>query len=270
MMQPINLIFFDIDNTLMYSKERYMPPHLPRALKTLKEKGIELAIATGRSQGIIPDEIQKLIDDVGISIICTANGQHIQCYEQVLNDAPLPLADIQTMIDYANSHHLAYHLHSATEFNVSEDTPKLRAIVHAVHLNVCPNRHLEVPIYQMGLFIKQDQQDAFEANPPHFTKAYIVQRSGEDYVDIVPRDGCKADAVKKVCAHLGIALDNTAAFGDGYNDMQMLSLVGFGVAMGDAPECVKACAKFITGTTQENGIILGLIHLGLLDNSFLV
>jgi hydroxymethylpyrimidine pyrophosphatase-like HAD family hydrolase len=54
------------------------------------------------------------------------------------------------------------------------------------------------------------------------------------------------------------------AFGDGLNDIEMLSLVGMGVAMDNAKNEVKAIANMITKSVDEEGVCAGLTKLGLI------
>ena len=54
--------------------------------------------------------------------------------------------------------------------------------------------------------------------------------------------------------YYGISLDETMAFGDGGNDIQMLSHVGLGVAMGNARDEVKKYAKYVTSDVDNDGI----------------
>ena len=61
-----------------------------------------------------------------------------------------------------------------------------------------------------------------------------------------------------------IDLEDTIAFGDYLNDLEMLSYVGHGVAMGNAPEIVKKAARHITRDVDQDGIQYGLRLLGLL------
>ena len=68
------------------------------------------------------------------------------------------------------------------------------------------------------------------------------------------KDATKADGVAWVLESLGISPADAVAFGDGINDIEMLQLVGTGIAMGNAhPEVVRA-AKWATGTNDEDGI----------------
>ena len=54
------------------------------------------------------------------------------------------------------------------------------------------------------------------------------------------------------------------AFGDGLNDVEMFAAVGCAVAMGDVCAELKAVAKHITGTLEEDGIAHALVDLGVL------
>lgn len=71
--------------------------------------------------------------------------------------------------------------------------------------------------------------------------------------------GCsKASGVAALAAHYQIAQEHVMALGDSYNDMEMLRMAGLGVAMGQAPEQVKAAAHAVTATNQEDGVALAI------------
>ena len=74
----------------------------------------------------------------------------------------------------------------------------------------------------------------------------------------------KARGIKRVCEALGVPLDETMAFGDGLNDVEMFKTVGYGVAMGDAVPELQALAQYQTGTVEEDGIYNALQHLGII------
>jgi len=67
--------------------------------------------------------------------------------------------------------------------------------------------------------------------------------------------GCsKASGVAALARSLGIPLQHVMAIGDNNNDMQMLQSVGWGVAMGQASDAVKAAARAITASNAEDGV----------------
>ena len=65
-------------------------------------------------------------------------------------------------------------------------------------------------------------------------------------------------------AENGILPEELMAFGDGENDIGMLQLAGVGIAMGNAPDCVKAAADEVTDGVDDNGIANALRRHGLI------
>ena len=73
------------------------------------------------------------------------------------------------------------------------------------------------------------------------------------WLDIAPDGVNKATALAEVAAGFGVAATDVLAFGDGCNDIEMLRWAGRGVAMGDAPEEVKAAADDVTKSIDDGG-----------------
>ena len=61
----------------------------------------------------------------------------------------------------------------------------------------------------------------------------------------------------------GYTKEESAAFGDGENDMEMLKYVGKGIAMGNASDFVKSVADYVTSDIDNDGVEKGLNKLGL-------
>jgi hydroxymethylpyrimidine pyrophosphatase-like HAD family hydrolase len=74
------------------------------------------------------------------------------------------------------------------------------------------------------------------------------------WVTAVPAGVSKASALATVAADLGVAQEDVLAVGDGDNDRAMLRWAGLGVAMGQAPDTVKADADEVTGTVLDDGL----------------
>lgn len=73
------------------------------------------------------------------------------------------------------------------------------------------------------------------------------------WLDLAPEGVSKASALAQISAELGVAQADVLAIGDGRNDVEMLEWAGRGVAMGQAPESLKAVADAVTGTLDEDG-----------------
>jgi Cof subfamily protein (haloacid dehalogenase superfamily) len=81
-----------------------------------------------------------------------------------------------------------------------------------------------------------------------------VTRSLDWFVEVVNPQVSKSRALAMVADRLGIAQAEVAAIGDNLNDQDMVSWAGMGVAMGNAPEALKAVAKYVTGRIGEAGV----------------
>ena len=68
----------------------------------------------------------------------------------------------------------------------------------------------------------------------------------------------KATGILRVLHYLNIGIENSYAFGDGKNDIEMLSTVGCGIAMGNASDEIKNCAKEVTDTVHNDNIALAI------------
>jgi hydroxymethylpyrimidine pyrophosphatase-like HAD family hydrolase len=65
-------------------------------------------------------------------------------------------------------------------------------------------------------------------------------------------------AIARLADHLGIPMTAVMAIGDSFNDLEMLTSVGLGVAMGNAPEAIQAVAGAVTARCEEDGVALAL------------
>lgn len=83
------------------------------------------------------------------------------------------------------------------------------------------------------------------------------------WLDIAPEGVSKASALEEVRRELGVPSDLTVAVGDGRNDLEMLGWAARGVAMGNAPDVVRAAADEVTGDVRVDG--LADVLEGLLD-----
>jgi Cof subfamily protein (haloacid dehalogenase superfamily) len=89
-----------------------------------------------------------------------------------------------------------------------------------------------------------------------------LYRSKDTYLEIAPKPISKATGLKKILEHAyAIGLDEVVAFGDGYNDIDLLQQVGWGVAVENAFPEVKAVANEITKHHKEDGVASTLARI---------
>ncbi|MEO7120016.1 MAG: HAD hydrolase family protein, partial [Ginsengibacter sp.] len=77
-------------------------------------------------------------------------------------------------------------------------------------------------------------------------------------LEIMNIDASKVNAVKFLTGRYNIKQEEIIAIGDNYNDKEMIEFAGMGIAMGNAPDPVKAAANYITKTNNEDGVSLAL------------
>lgn len=75
------------------------------------------------------------------------------------------------------------------------------------------------------------------------------------WMDIAPHGVTKASALERIRRDLDVQPSRTVAVGDGRNDLEMLEWAALGVAMGHAPEPVRAAADEVTGTIDDDGVV---------------
>ena len=88
-----------------------------------------------------------------------------------------------------------------------------------------------------------------------------VSSAGLPFVVITAPNVTKATALQELCDQRGIERTQVVAFGDSWNDLDMLNWAGLGVAMGNANEDVKAAADEIAGSHETEGVANYLVDL---------
>jgi Cof subfamily protein (haloacid dehalogenase superfamily) len=256
------IVFFDLDGTLL-NEEKVVLESTKRAVHTLQEKGIYTAISTGRS----PQMFDWLLDELNINSYVSMNGQHVMFEGEEIYSNPMDPEMLHDLASLAKSkgHGLAYSNHQM--FKVNEDNhPHIIPCYESLKLgypSVEPEFYKHSPIHQVQLYCeRKDAQLYVERYSDH---TFI--NWGDYASDVLPKGSSKAVGVQKILEKLGIQKENSYAFGDGTNDFEMLAYVGTGIAMGNAVPELKDVADYVTTSCSENGILDGLINLGLLETA---
>ena len=85
-----------------------------------------------------------------------------------------------------------------------------------------------------------------------------IYKSKDTYLEIISGKSSKSAAIKLLQGKLGVTQDELIAFGDQFNDIDMLKYAGLGIAMGNAPEAVKVSADAVTETNDSGGVAKAL------------
>lgn len=258
---PPKIIFFDIDDTLYIKYENCVPDSTKLALHQLKDKGITVAIATGRGICVFPPCVRELIHEIGIDVFVTINGQYNECQGEMLAHLPLTPTQIRHTTDYLVRENIAYGYMTRDEIIGFNETPPMTHTLNSQHIpyRIANEFDMSTPVYQILAFYKNNKTANLELSENLKTVRWHI--SG---VDILDAHGSKARGIRAVLDKLGLTMAEAWAFGDGLNDIEMLSAVGFGVAMGNAHDELKKVADFICPSHKDDGILKGLQALGVI------
>ena len=258
-MNPVKIIFFDIDGTLVDPATRQISPKTRQALGKLREKGIITCVATGRVPVAFPD-----FGEVKFDAVCAINGS--LCYtekeviytnaispksvEQVLKNAE----ELGRPVSLAVRNGLAangFDKDLADYYGLSE----LELIVSDTFEEDCRGE-----VYQIMLGCR-------EADFPTILKGaedVKIAVSWDRAVDVIPASGGKGAAIGKILEYFHLDPAQAMAFGDSYNDLDMLQAVGTGVAMGNAADALKEIADEVCGPVSQDGIYHYCVDHGLI------
>ena len=120
--------------------------------------------------------------------------------------------------------------------------------------------YLNKPVYQSLIFTDEEGEKEYRNRFPDIQ----IVRWHPVACDILPKDGSKARGIQRVQQIAQVPLENIYVFGDGLNDVEMLSYIPNSVAMGNGHPKAKEAAKYVTDHVDQNGIYNALKMLGLI------
>ena len=256
-------LFFDIDGTLVSFKTHQIPESTIQALTQAKQAGHKVFIATGRPPLIITNlgAIEHLIDGyVTINgALCFVGDKVISCKEIANETARFVMKDALEK---------NYGLIMVGEKDVAVLDPQgevdkiFRQEICVENLNQARpfEEVLQQRIFQLTPFFDEDYEKEMMARLTDCT----VGRWHPAFTDITAIGADKGEGLLAMTQHLGLNPQHTMAFGDGGNDSSMIRTAGIGVAMGNALECLKQEADYVTTSVDEDGIWNALRHYGLI------
>ncbi|MGI6722457.1 MAG: Cof-type HAD-IIB family hydrolase [Anaerovoracaceae bacterium] len=255
----IKAIFYDIDGTLFSHQQNKIPDSAVRAVNEAHKKGIRTVIATGR-----PLPHLKMLDlsMIDVDEYMIMNGQ--LCLDRNYNtilENPIGARETETIHRMFDAGDPAIMILEKNKVYVNKVDDNMMEALDSVHTpRPAIGEFSGDKIYQAIAYVGEERTEEIRQAVP----GCKVIRWHEKALDMISRNGSKAAAIEKYLEHFGIAREESMAFGDAGNDLEMLQYVGIGVAMGNAVEAVKQGADYITDDIDEDGLARGLHHFGVL------
>ncbi|GAB3158315.1 HAD family hydrolase [Myceligenerans halotolerans] len=246
------LVALDIDGTLLPEGTIDVPPVTADAVQDVVAAGHHVVLASGRSLvGVLPVAAGLgltsgwLVASAGAvtaRLAPNAPGGYEVTDKSTLDVAPVVALVRQFMPEAAiAAEEVGYGYHVTREFEPGLLNGRQTLVAHDRLPPITPRLVLHAPGIAPALLDHLRTLDV-TATP-----------AGESWIDIGPSLFSKGTALYRVRRRLGVHPGRTLAIGDSINDIPAFKWAAIGIAMGGAPDVVRAAADATTGTLQQHG-----------------
>ncbi|MBO5461514.1 MAG: HAD family phosphatase [Ruminococcus sp.] len=278
-MQKIKMIGLDLDGTLLTS-EKKLTAYTKSIIKRALDEGIVVLVATGRPYTGIPQELRDISK---MRYALTSNGARIldTWTGEVLIEQLFPLESAKKALAIFYKYDTLQEVYFDGQGYVDKD---LYDQVERFHHNPFMweyFRESRKPVPSMeeliaekdcdmdkvqALFADVSQKQAAWDELAQHKEFELVNSLGYN-IEINAAGVNKGTGLVRLGEMLGIRREEIMACGDSDNDITMLSEVGFGVAMANAHDEVKAAADYITESNDNDGVAKAIERFALKGES---
>ena len=262
----IEAVFFDIDGTLVPYGQPHIPEDAEAALSALHEKGIRLALCTGRPPGALR-LLNERVRNFPWDGVITANGQLCRCGDNVIRRECISKETLHQLVPWIKEKQIP-----AVFFELEETYTSCRILSLEEHYRrsgwgdrlppiLDPERSYTHETLQICPYVPPEVDAEFLAHAPGMRS----ERWADHFADMIPENGGKDRGIEAMLEYWHISRDSCMAVGDGANDRSMIAYAPYGVAMANAPDTVKAAADYVTSLAEEGGLVQAFRHYGLID-----
>ena len=249
-------VFSDFDGTLL-TPQHTISPRTVAAIKRLTANGIPFVPISARSPlGILPYWKQLETNNVLVAFSgALILNQRLELIYSVQID-PKDILDINTVLAdhpllgvnyYTNNdchardveNKWVIYERSVTKIEIHPFDEVAARSPHKIQIIGEAEEIIEIEIILKEKF-------------PHLS----ICRSHANFLEVMHKSATKGSAVRFLEDYFGVKDDEVIAFGDNFNDLDMLEHAGLGVAMGNAPDEIKQAANVVTATNNEDGLAL--------------
>ena len=248
-MPAIKMITIDLDGTLLRS-DGSVSDRTVRTLQAARDKGVVVAIATGRMYQTARPYGERL----GLGgLIETLESKKI-LFQQVI-----PREWAQELADLARRRGWQLQTYIDDVLRAARDDEWIRDYERITHSKACicgdDFYHVQGDCNKL---LSRGGHDDLVARKALIEKTFPgrfnVLFSAPTFLEIMPQGVDKGEGIRRLGELYGIGTDEIMALGDSQNDLDMLKAAGFPVAMANAAEEVKAAAAYVTASNDDDGV----------------
>lgn len=256
----VKLIAFDLDDTLLNDNREITDKNV-EALRECARRGIYIVLCSGRAEDAILPFVRRLeiagmetgrylIAINGCSIFDLHKRQQIFC-KKVEPEILLRANEI------AESFGLRSEVYTPDTIYYRKETKWTK-----LDVDLCGLKGAKVDDYEN--FLKTGFTKMLVPGEPEellklqkilrdeFKERAVIFTSKPYFLEILPPNCGKGEAVKWLCESLGFGVEKAMGFGDSMNDESLIKMAGYGVAMCNGLEAIKKAADFITPKDNNN------------------
>ncbi len=264
-MENYKIVFSDIDGTLLNSEHK-VSKRTKEKINSLVQKGIDFILVSAR----MPSGVENIQNQLSIKcpIICYSGGLILDEDKNILQSTAMRKNQAVEIKEYINNNYkgVSVSIYSFDDWIVDDcDDPWVRGESNIVE--ICPHKmdfKLALDNQSVHKIMCMGDADLIDKVEKDLSKKYTdfnISKSKPTYLEILPKLTLKSNAIKTICEAKNISRDETIAFGDSFNDIDMLQYVGKGIAMGNADNEVKNSADCIADTNDNEGLYKKLVEI---------
>lgn len=252
------MITIDLDGTLLRS-DGSVSDRTVRTLQAARDKGVVVAIATGRMYQTARPYGERL--GLGDSPLLLFAGGLIETLEskKILSQQVIPREWAQELADLARRRGWQLQTYIDDVLRAARDDEWIRDYERITHSKACicgdDFYHVQGDCNKL---LSRGGHDDLVARKALIEKTFPGQFnvlfSAPTFLEIMPQGVDKGEGIRRLGELYGIGTDEIMALGDSQNDLDMLKAAGFPVAMANAAEEVKAAAAYVTASNDDDGV----------------
>jgi Cof subfamily protein (haloacid dehalogenase superfamily) len=253
----IRLFISDLDGTLV-DKKKQLTPGTIAAVARLKAAGIGFTVISARPRSGVMPIVETLKLDVPIGAF---NGGTIFKRDgTVLSQDRIPSAVVKGIFEMAQGLAVAPWLFADDRwFALAEEGPHFAS--ERVSSNQAP-----VVVEDFSRWYDHADKITFVSDDPPVLAGLLekaqaaygdqatIGQSQTYYLDVTATPANKGDGIVALAESFGVPLSQVAVIGDQFNDLPMFARAAVSIAMGQAPDGVKAKAQHVTAANDADGV----------------
>ncbi len=253
----IKLIASDIDGTLVPDGSHEINPEFYDVILKLRAKGIQFAAASGRQWASIESIFEPVKEKI---FYLSDNGAYVGCHGRNLFLNPIERQTVMDMVQDVRKLKGLEVMISGPDvvYLETEDQEFIDWLVDGYQFRVKQVEDLtkvDSEFIKISVYRKADVESYTRDLREAYTGRLKITIAGDMWMDCMKPGINKGQAVKLLQDSLDIKPEETMAFGDQLNDIEMLHQAYYSFAVGNARPEVKAAARFQTDTNADSGVL---------------